>query len=85
MAGERVSVHVAGSARHFDERRNSSRVIQPPPDAIDNARRALARVSEREREWIAKRQRGEHDHAATRSDGTRAACPVWSCREPLAP
>jgi hypothetical protein len=80
-----VSVHVAGSGKHFDERRNSSRVLQPPPDALDKARRALARVSASEREWIAKRQRGEHDHAAMRADGSRAACPVWDCREPLAP
>lgn len=78
-------MHVAGSGSKFDERRNSSRVILPPLDALDQARRALARVSAGDRGWIAKRQRGEHDHAARRADGSRAACPVWNCREALAP
>lgn len=78
-------MHVAGSGAHFDERRNSSRVILPPPDALDQARRALARVSPADRDWIAKRQRGEHDHRTRRADGTRAACPVWNCREALTP
>lgn len=78
-------MHVAGSGSQFDERRNSSRVILPPPNALPDARRALARVSAADRDWIAKRQRGDHDHAARRADGTRAACPVWNCREALAP
>lgn len=34
-------VRVVGSATRFDERRNTSRVFRPPPDALPNALRAL--------------------------------------------
>lgn len=30
-------------------------------------------------DWLDKRARGEHDHDATRSDGTPAACPAPGC------
>lgn len=39
MAGR---LHVVGSARRFDERRNTSRTFPVPPEALPNARRALA-------------------------------------------
>lgn len=41
-SGTDRALHVAGAAREWDERRNSSRVIPPAPDALPNALRALA-------------------------------------------
>jgi len=76
----------AGSAGAFDERRNTSRVFAVPPDALPNALRILeAGRGQPWYAWIVKRARGEHDHAAARADGSRAACPVQTCTEPLDP
>ena len=36
-------MYVVGKAKHFDERRNSSRIFPVPPDALPNALRAMAR------------------------------------------
>jgi hypothetical protein len=49
-------VYVVGKARRFDERRNSSAVVAPPPDALPNALRAMAtwrRENPAHAQWIA--------------------------------
>ena len=75
-----------GRGASWDDSRNTSQVRRPPPDALPAALRALAAGrGEPWYEWIVKRQRGEHDHAAVRSNGKRAACPVYGCTDELEP
>ncbi len=69
------------TGRDFDERRNTSRTFAVPPDALPRALATLrATRGEPWAQWVRKRARGEHDHAAVRRNGERAACPVWGCR-----
>jgi hypothetical protein len=75
-----------GSKAHWDDRRNTSQVRRSAPDALPSALAALRAAREEPwYQWIVKRQRGEHDHAAVRSNGKRAACPVAGCTAELAP
>ena len=80
-----MAVYVT-SGKTWDERRNTSRVRPADPE---NARRLTALLARSHTEpwyvWIVNRQNGVHDHAAIRSDGSRAAFPVVGCTAPLAP
>jgi hypothetical protein len=43
----------AGSARHWDQRRNTSQLQPVPPDALPNARRALSALRRAEAALVA--------------------------------
>lgn len=72
----------AGSAAHFDERRNTSRVFKPNHGAGAEVVALLGRSrSEDWYRWVLAKARGEHLHDARRDDGSPAACPVHGCLE----
>jgi hypothetical protein len=80
-----VPVYVT-TGKTYDESRNTSRVKPPPKGyGLEVAAYLRSRSHEPWYRWIVNRQNGVHDHAAVRSDGTRAACPVVGCMEALAP
>jgi hypothetical protein len=80
-----MTVYVT-SGKTYDESRNTSRVRPADPNNTRLTLQLLARSRHQPwHRWIVMRQRGEHDHAAVRSDGSRAACPVHGCTAPLDP